>query len=158
MITVIGCGNPNRQDDGVGPEVIRQLKTLGLDSENVKLLDAGTDGLAVMFAARGSISLIIVDASKSGSEPGALFEVPGDQLHRSYVPSLNLHDFRWDNALYAGRQIYKSDFPTDVSVFLIEAENLDLGIGLSDSVSRAAGIAVEKISALITLKLASQNG
>ena len=69
----------------------------------VRLLDAGTDGMAVMFAARGCRTLILVDACRSGSEPGAIFEVPGSELAQPYAPGLNLHDFRWDHALYAGR-------------------------------------------------------
>ena len=36
--------------------------------------------MAAMFAARGCRTLIIVDASRSGSEPGAIFEVPGAEL------------------------------------------------------------------------------
>ncbi|TIU76370.1 MAG: hydrogenase maturation protease, partial [Mesorhizobium sp.] len=58
MIIVIGCGNLNRQDDGVGVEVIRALRQRDLEGPEVKLLDAGTDGMSVMFAARGCTTLI----------------------------------------------------------------------------------------------------
>ena len=88
----------------------------------MQLLDAGTDGMAVMFAARGCRSLIVVDACRSGSEPGAIFEVPGAELEQRYQPTLNLHDFRWDHALHAGRAIFGEEFPDDVVVLLIEAE------------------------------------
>src|ERR1700734_3248379 len=140
MIVVIGCGNPNRGDDGVGPEVVRALKSrsAGGQSEQVRLIDAGTDGMAAMFAARGCRSLIIVDACRSGSEPGAIFELPGDELERSYTPTLNLHDFRWDHALHAGRKIFREDFPSDVIVLLVEAQTVAFGIGLSPAVSLAA--------------------
>src|SRR4051794_5714340 len=124
MIVVIGCGNPNRLDDGAGIEVLRQLKTreAGNDPLKVRLLAAGTDGMATMFAARGCRTLIVVDACRSGSPPGAVFEVPGNELEQRYEPSLNLHDFRWDHALFAGRKIFRDDFPSDVVVLLIEAE------------------------------------
>jgi nitrogen fixation protein NifQ len=45
--------------------------------------------------------------------------------------SLNLHDFRWDHALHAGRMIYREAFPPCVKVLLIEAATLDFGLGLS---------------------------
>ena len=149
MIVVIGCGNPNRSDDGVGPQVVRTLRERGIASDDVRLLDAGTDGMAVIFAARGCRTLIIVDACRSGSETGAVFEVPGAELEQQYQPSLNLHDFRWDHALHAGRMLLRDDFPTDVTVLLVEAESIDSGVGLSPAVSAAASKVVDRVEALI---------
>ena len=149
MIAVIGCGNPNRSDDGVGPEVVRILRERALPDANVKLLDAGTDGMAVMFSARGCDTLIVVDACQSGSDPGAIFEVPGSELEQRHEPSLTMHDFRWDHALFAGRQIFRDEFPADVVVLLIEAASVGYGIGLSPPVEAAAANIVDRIGALI---------
>jgi len=149
IIAVVGCGNPNRRDDGVGPQVIRTLKERQLDGMGVRLLDAGTDGMAVMFSARGCSSLIVVDASRTGAEAGAIYEVPGAELERPYKPGLNLHDFRWDAAIHAGRRIFRDAFPSDVTVFLIEAAELGFGIGLTAEVSRAADRVARRIEALI---------
>jgi hydrogenase maturation protease len=149
MIAIIGCGNLNRQDDGVGIEVIRDLKTRRLANAQVKLFDAGTDGMSVMFAARGCTSLIVIDAARTGVEPGAIYEVPGAELERPYAPGLNLHDFRWDAALHAGRQIFREAFPTDVTVFLIEAGAIGFGVGLSEAVSAAAGKVAARVEELV---------
>jgi hydrogenase maturation protease len=148
MIAVIGCGNTNRSDDGAGPCVIRALRERGGlgPPDAVRLLDAGTDGIAVMFAARGCSALIVVDACRPLGEPGAIYEVPGEELERSYQPSMNLHDFRWNHALYAGRQIWRAEFPSDVTVYLVGAESLDLGLALTPAVERAATALVEKIA------------
>jgi len=154
MIAVIGCGNPNRSDDGAGPEVIRALVARGgFDAARVRLLDGGTDGMGVMFAARGCTTLVIVDACRSGSEPGAVFEVPGADLERQHAPSMTLHDFRWDHALYAGRRIFGDDFPLDVTVLLIEAANVDFGIGLSPAVSQAVEKVAKRIVGLVRARL-----
>jgi hydrogenase maturation protease len=155
MIAVIACGNANRRDDGAGPEVMRALRagTLGHKGPDVRLLDAGTDGMAVMFAARGCRSLIVVDACRSGSEPGAVFEVPGEELLRRYEPSLNLHDFRWDHALHAGRSIYGEDFPKDVVVLLIEAADVGFGLELSPQVAGAAAKVAARIEELVEERL-----
>jgi len=147
MLSIIGCGNPNRQDDGAGVYVaqtlVTQLKDYAYD--NVQVFDAGTSGMDIMFQARGSDALIIIDANQSNSEAGTIFEVPGKELENIPEPSYNLHDFRWDNALYAGRRIYKDDFPENINVFLIEAEGLDLGIGLSGKVQESADRVVELV-------------
>ena len=134
---VIGCGNPNRSDDGAGPRVIDLLKRKELPA-GVGLFDAGTDGMAVMYRAKGTARLIIVDARAPEGSPGAVYEVPGAVLEAPPPQSLNLHDFRWDHALYAGRQIYGDAFPAQVQVYLIEAASLALGLALSPAVTAAA--------------------
>ena len=150
-VAVIACGNPTRTDDGVGGEVLRRLAACGLgaDPGRVKLLDAGTDGVAVIFAARGCRRLIVIDACRSGSDPGALFEIPGSELGDSSGRPLATHDFRWDDAIAAGRRIFGDEFPADVTVFLIEAQSLDFGIGLTPVVWAAAAKAAARIATLL---------
>jgi hydrogenase maturation protease len=143
-IVVIGCGNPNRSDDGVGPHVVNLLRENGVP-ENVRVFDGGTDGMSVIYRARGATHLIIIDARVPEGSPGAIYEVPGEVLEAPPKQSLNLHDFRWDNALYAGRKIYGDDFPKTVSVLLIEAASLDLGLGLSPGIADAAKVAEAQI-------------
>jgi hydrogenase maturation protease len=150
MLVVIGCGNTNRHDDGVGVFVAQRLLATGVRRDGaVEIFDAGTNGMDVMFKARGARKLVIVDAARSGSEPGAIFEVPGSELENRPAPSYSLHDFRWDHALYAGRRIWGEEFPRDVTVFLVEALDLGLGLELSAPVARAAAIVEARITAVI---------
>lgn len=154
-IAIIACGNTNRRDDGVGAEVLRLLRADdAFACDDVSLLDAGTDGMSVMFAASGCRTLVIIDACSTGSDPGALFHVPGGELEQPPRDSYSLHDFRWDHALFAGRKIFREQFPTDVTVFLIEAESLDFGIGLSDKVAAAAHTAAERIREIVAARKA----
>jgi hydrogenase maturation protease len=134
LIAVIGCGNPNRSDDGVGVEVARRLAPRA--RPDLEILDAGTDGMAVMFAARGCKTLVIVDACTTA------LTVP----HR---PTYTLHDFRWDHALHDGRKMYGAEFPTDVTVLLIEARSVALGVGLSAEVAAAADKTIVRIEQLL---------
>ena len=140
MFTIIGCGNLNRCDDGVGVIVAQRLSEYvqRQGRKDVCVFDAGTDGMGVMFRARGAGRLVLVDANRSGAEPGAIFQVPGCELANDYEPGYSLHDFRWDHALHAGRRIFGAAFPTDVTVFLIEAGTLELGCELSAPVRVAA--------------------
>ncbi|HEY9620561.1 MAG TPA: hypothetical protein V6C78_09330 [Crinalium sp.] len=78
------------------------------------------------------------------SEPGAIFEAPEAEPESLPNPSYNLHDFRWDHVLAAGRKIF-SEFPRDVTVYLIEAENLSFSLDLSPIVERSSHIVFSKI-------------
>ena len=151
VLTIIGCGNLNRSDDGVGVVVAQKLGEYVQrhGRTDVCVFDAGTDGMGVMFRARGARRLVLVDAGRSGAEAGAIFKVPGGELASDYEPAYSLHDFRWDHALYAGQRIFGASFPTDVLVFLIEAGTLELGCELSTPVSAAAARVTREIEAMI---------
>jgi len=151
MLTIIGCGNINRCDDGIGAIVAQKLQEFlaANPRPNVRVFDCGTAGMEVMFQARGTQQLIIVDASSTGSESGAIFKVPGSTLEELPGPSYSLHDFRWDAALAVGRKIFKDDFPKDVTVYLIEAENLGFGWEPSPVVRQAGDRVVAEIIELI---------
>lgn len=138
-LVVVGCGHLHRSDDAAGVRVIQQLRlAFGNDlPPGVQLFDAGTGGMEVMFQARGATSLIVVDACRSGSEAGAIFRVPGSEIDTVHVPAYSLHDFRWDHAIHAGRRIFGDAFPSDVTVYLIEAGSLQFGSDLTAPVSRA---------------------
>lgn len=151
MLTIIGCGNSNRSDDGVGVVVAQSLQAYlrQTQREDVHVFDAGTAGMDVMFQARGSSKLVIVDASSSGSEAGAIFKVPGVELQADHEPEYSLHSFRWDHALSAGRKIFREQFPSDVTVYLIEAQSIALGLELSPPVRASAERLVTEIKSVI---------
>jgi hydrogenase maturation protease len=161
LLSIIGCGNSNRSDDGAGVYVVAQLKLLLGDTHNedIRIFDAGTAGMEVMFQAKGSDALIIIDANSSNSEPGAIFEVPGEILETCPEPQYNLHDFRWNHAIYAGKKIFREDFPKEITVYLIEAENLSLGLEMSDKIKDAADKVVQNIIAKLKKQTVSvRNG
>jgi len=140
MLCVIGCGNITRSDDGAGVLVARRLARhlKRRPHPAVRVFDAGTGGMDVMFQARGADRVVIVDAATSGSAAGAIFRVPGRELEATPDPGFSLHDFRWQHALAAGRRMYGADFPADVTVFLIEAQSLAFGLELCRPVQRSA--------------------
>ena len=131
----------------MGPRVIALLRGRRLPPD-VGLYDAGTDGMAVIYRAEGARRLIIVDARAPEAAPGAIYEVAGALLEAPPPASFNLHDFRWDHALYAGRRIHGAAFPAEVTVILVEAASLALGLGLTPAVEAAAARVADRIAAL----------
>jgi len=145
---VIGCGNPARQDDGVGVEVVRELRRHARGAD-VELIDAGTGGMDVMFRVRGAARVVIVDACRSGSEPGAIFRLPAREATTPAVHGFSLHGLRWDHALYAGTRMFGDAFADHAEVILVEAQDLGFGLELSAAVSSAAARVVEMLVPLV---------
>jgi hydrogenase maturation protease len=134
---IVGCGNLLRGDDGVGPVLVRHLWERGLPPR-VRCADGGTGGMDVAFQMRGVPHVILVDACASGSEPGSLFRLPGEEVEQlPPLAGLNLHVFRWDHALAFARWLLKDEYPERVTVYLVEAAALDLGAPLSPAVEAA---------------------
>jgi hydrogenase maturation protease len=135
-VVVVGCGNLVRSDDGVGPMLVRRLAELGVPP-GVRLADGGTAGMDVALQLAGAREVAIVDACLSGAEPGTVFEIAGEDVETPPPTGMNLHSFRWDNALALGRWLLKERFPKRVTVFLIEAQSVEPGLGLSEPVERS---------------------
>jgi hydrogenase maturation protease len=142
---IVGCGNLLRGDDGVGPILVRHLWERGVP-EGLRLVDGGTAGMDVAFQMRGAERVVIVDASATGAAPGTVYRVPGSELAElPPLEGLHTHSFRWDHALAFARWALADDCPTDVTVFLIEAANVAMGVDLSPAVSSAMETVIDVI-------------
>ncbi len=136
-IVVIGCGNLLRGDDAVGPILIRHLWEQGVPAD-VTLVDGGTAGMDVAFKMRAARLVILIDAAATGSEPGTIFEIPGSEIEQlPPLEGLHTHQFRWDHALAFGHWLLGDEYPEEVRVFLIEAEQTTPGADLSPRVESA---------------------
>jgi hydrogenase maturation protease len=152
-VVVIGCGNLLRGDDAAGPVLIRHLWERGA-GEHARLVDGGTAGLDVAFAMRGAERAILIDACTTGSEPGALFRVPAEEVEAIEVPTeLHSHAFRWDHALSYGRWLLKDQYPRSIEVWLIEAADVSHGAPLTPAVEAA----VERLADDLAERLAAED-
>ena len=146
-VLVIGCGNLLRGDDAVGPTLIRHLWDRGVP-DGVELVDGGTAGMDVAFKMRGRRKVIVVDAAQSGSAPGTLFRVPGEELEElPPLDGINQHAFRWNHALAVGRWLLKDAYPEQVVVFLVEAGSTHPGADLTPAVAAGMERALELVLA-----------
>ena len=157
-VVIVGCGNLLRGDDGVGPVLIRELfeHDLGFD---VTLVDGGTAGMDVAFKMRGAQEAILIDASSTGSVPGTLFRIPGEEVENlPPLSGIHSHAFRWDHSLALAHWLLGSEFPKKVTVFLIEAENLEVGEPLSKAVVEAKDRLRELIVSEVGVRDRKSNG
>lgn len=144
-VVVIGCGNLLRGDDGVGPVLVRHLWERGVP-EGAKLVDGGTAGMDVAFQMRGAARVVIVDAAATGSAPGTVFRVPGEEFAElPPLQGLHTHSFRWDHAIAFARWALAEDCPTDITVFLVEVAGVEMGAELSEPVAAAMESVIDVI-------------
>jgi hydrogenase maturation protease len=144
-VLVVGCGNLLRGDDGVGPILIRHLWDRGIP-EGTQIVDGGTAGMDVAFRMRGAERVVLIDAARTGAEPGTVYRVPGPAVaDLPPLAGLHTHSFRWDHALAFADWLLKDEYPQDVTIFLIEIASAEPGAELSPPVRRG----MERVIALI---------
>jgi hydrogenase maturation protease len=136
-VLVVGCGNLLRGDDGAGPECVRLLAADGLPP-GVTVIDAGTSGADVVLRMRGASRVILVDACCSGRPPGSLTSLSASELAALPLDGpLDIHAFRWIDAVRLSQALGGSPPPSAVSARLVEALEFAPGTGLSPPVAAA---------------------
>lgn len=140
---VIGIGNPDRGDDGIGPLVARQLA--GVVPPNVTILERSGDALALIDDWAGHDTVILIDASAPGPEPGTVrrIELPRETL----PPELSLSS---THAFGVAEAVGLADtlglLPARVIAYAIEGGNFDPGAPVSPAVAAAAGEVVARVA------------
>ena len=93
-IVIVGIGNILRNDDGLGPEVIRRLELLSIikTKKNILFLDAGMIpenylSKIIHFELR---IIIFIDALNFGSRPGTIKVFEEDSIENSGLSTHNV--------------------------------------------------------------------
>ena len=89
-LLVLGIGNLLMGDEGVGVHAIRALEQERLPA-GVELLDGGTGGFQLLSRLSEYPSVIVIDASMDGNEPGTV-GITKPRFLSDYPRSLGAHD------------------------------------------------------------------
>lgn len=140
-ILVAGIGNIFLGDDGFGSEVVRRLPDLG---PGVRVVDYGIRGVHLAYDLLDGVDeLILVDAIPSRGAPGTV------HVLKASAGSGTMFDAHaMDPAtVFASLKALGGELPRTVVVGC-EAETVDEGIGLSESVAAAVGRAADIVTEL----------
>ena len=146
-IAVVGIGNNLLQDDGVGIHALRHFEAHHADPD-VRCLDAGTVGLALMDRLANLEGLVAVDAMRLGKPPGTVTVLEGEAMdrhlrnHHGSVHELGLSDIL-DALRLCG------DLPANRALVGIEPESMDWGTEPTPAVAAVIPSATAKIRDLV---------
>jgi hydrogenase maturation protease len=104
-VCVIGVGNRERGDDGIGPWVAEQIAAGSWDGVRTVTLDSA-DGTMLLSAWDGAERVYVVDAVKSNLPPGTIVRLTAEQLMRSEgMRTLSTHGIGLREALEIGHAL-----------------------------------------------------
>jgi len=142
-VVVIGVGNPDRGDDGVGPAVVSRAKGCLPESARPVCL-FGDDPAAIMDAWRGAQRAVVVDAMVSGARPGTVrrFRASTEPLPEE-VGLASTHALGAGAAIEMARVLGR--LPARLTLYGVEAVGFTVGSGLSPAVAAAVPAVVEQV-------------
>ncbi|MFZ1107670.1 MAG: hydrogenase maturation protease [Rhodomicrobium sp.] len=145
IVLVAALGNPDRGDDGAGPEVARLLE--GRLPPQARILGRRGDMLSLIEDWAGCDALICIDAAAApAAEPGRIHRI---DLTRNELPQdlsfTSSHAFGLPEAVALARALKLA--PRCIIVYAIEGRCFDMGAALSAEVLAAASEVADRVAA-----------
>lgn len=119
---VLGLGNPILSDDGVGPQVARELEGR-LDQPEVTVTETSLAGLSLLDLLVGYDRAIIIDAIQTaGGKAGQIYRLEPESFNATRHAATP-HDVNFATALELGNQLNLA-LPRQIDIFAIEAADV----------------------------------
>ena len=130
-VLVLGVGNTLRRDDGIGPEVIGELKR-SEKSIQADLQNGGTDGLALLEIIKVYRKAIIIDAVDMGLKVGDIrLFTPEEAKINIKQDTLSTHGFGLAETIKLMEHL---GINTELMIIGIQPEDISFGEGLTKKI------------------------
>ena len=147
--TVLGIGNVLWADEGFGVRAVEALNAGWTCGPEVRLVDGGTQGLALLPVVGEAGLLVILDAVDFGLAPGTLMVAADDEVPRYLTAKkLSLHQTSFQDVLALAQISGRA--PARMVLVGVQPCDLDTyGGGLSAPVAARVGEAVDLVRELL---------
>ena len=143
-VLVLGLGNVLLGDDGLGAAALARIERRYRTPPGVRLEDGGTLGLSLLGLLAESDRVILVDAVCTGSPPGTLVRIDGEEVVDAVRERLSPHQIGVADLLDAARLI--DCYPTTVTLLGLAPEAIVLSVARSSAVDASLDELVEAIA------------
>lgn len=138
----VGIGNLLRCDDGAGIHLVNILENKHPDLDVFELTMGSVDIIDLL---RGYERAYIVDAVKTGADPGTIFKI---NVSEGEGPPIihSSHGIDVFSSLRLGEELFSDELPGEIIVFGIEAKDL---LSFNTECTEPVRIALKKIASTI---------
>lgn len=140
---VLGIGNPQRGDDGVGWQVARLVGQQRLAAVEIGELEG--EPASVLACLERVSAAWIVDACHSGDPAGTIYRFDVRQAPLPHAGAVSTHDMGLAEAIELGRAL--EQLPARCIVYSVAGHTFEAGSELSPPVTRAVAIVAARIIA-----------
>lgn len=157
-ILVLGLGNPQSSDDGLGPLLVQELaKQYRYTGGFIEFVNGGTKGLALLDAMAGRQAVVVLDAVSTGVSPGTISVLEGSDVLR-YATSHPASDLEGNAGELLATAAFLGDLPSHCYLVSVEPECLGIGSTFSKGVQKAIKPALTKAQSVVDELLVELSG
>ena len=147
-VMVVGVGNPERGDDGVGPLVVAGLGNLPL----TRLRTCNGDVLSLLDAWSDVAAVVLIDAAQGLGTPGRIHRLDLAAMDLTYdASSSSTHGFGLAEAIGLARALHR--LPGHVVIYTVEGACFERGAVMTPEVAAA----VAELRACVRAEVARLN-
>jgi len=144
-LVVIGVGNPDRADDGIGPLVAARLGML----PGARIMSCNSDGFTLIEEWSGADIVVLIDAATTVSAPGRIhrIDLSSDELPCE-LGIASTHAFGIAEAVALARALDR--LPRRLVIYAVEGVCFDYGADMTPEVAAA----VDEVAGLVAAEAA----
>jgi hydrogenase maturation protease len=143
-LLVLGLGNLLLADDGLGPAAVARLGERFSPPSEVKVLDGGTLGLALLGELASARAAVLVDAIAGDAPAGTLVRLDGDEVAPAVVARLSPHQVGVADLIGAARLLGRE--PPKLILLGLVPQSIELGVGCTPPVAAQLDALVDAVA------------
>lgn len=142
---LMGLGNIILRDEGLGIHAYERLIERYRLPEDVELIDGGTLGLSLLPYLEDAQRVLLIDAVRSGLEPGSIVRLDGDQIPAALALKMSMHQTGLHELLAISA--IRGTTPETIVLWGMEPLLMEPGLELTEPCAAALDTLVERVVA-----------
>lgn len=139
---VLGIGNILNHDEGLGISALKLLEERVGTQDKVEWVDGGVLGLDLLPMVEECDRLLVLDAIDGSQTPGALIELPKEQIPIYSGVKMSQHQTTFQEVLALAN--LRGRLPAHLHMIGVQPADMTLGVGLSPQVQATLPQVVER--------------
>jgi len=128
-ITVLGIGNILMGDEGFGVHFVRWFSQHYRTPDDVRIIDGGTLGYALLDIICSCDHLIIVDVLKAHDTPGSIYRFTKEEMEMHMPPPTSAHEVTFPDVLFKTELMGES--PETVFLCIVPQNYKDMDLDMT---------------------------
>jgi hydrogenase maturation protease len=100
FVTILGIGNILLTDEGFGVHFVRWISERYQAADEIRIIDGGTLGYALLDIISSCQNLIVVDVLKVDDAPGSLYRFNKQEMEIHLPPPTTAHEVTFSDVLF----------------------------------------------------------